>query len=172
MTILSVVLQLCQDWCICWACRQIWLTYWATADYIYSIPSTIASTVSPSGKRFTRREALPLMSSRESLWWRWRTSTCSSSPLLRVSAAPSFSAYSSNLKGTSRSRHSPTGASLRLVKVTSSSFYFYIIDCIVLRNLHEGFKLLQVGYCCRLLLLCLMTLYLVTGLGCQDATFR
>ena len=155
----------------------------ATADYIYSIPSTIASTVSPSGKRFTRREALPLMSSRESLWWRWRTSTCSSSPLLRVSAAPSFSAYSSNLKGTSRSRHSPTGASLRLVKVTSSSFYFYIIDCYAIKlimtidydydSVTESTWRIQavVGYCCRLLLLCLMTLYLVTGLGCQDATF-
>ena len=46
------------------------ITKWLTKgqQLIYNIPSTIASTVSPSRKRFTKREALPLMSSRESLW--------------------------------------------------------------------------------------------------------
>ena len=75
-------------------------------------------------------------------------------------------------KWTSRSQRSPTGASLRLAEVTSSSFHFYLIDCKVFLNLHEGFNLLQVGYCSWLLLLCLITLYLVTGLWSQDATFR
>ena len=43
--------------------------------------------------------------------------------------------------------------------MTSSSFHFYLIDCKVFLNLHEGFNLLQVGYCSWLLLLCLITLW-------------
>ena len=56
----------------------------------------------------------------------------------------------------------------RLVKVTSSCFYFYLIAfyfCIFI-------NMLQVGYCSWLLLLWLTALYLVTGLGGQDNTLR
>ena len=56
----------------------------------YSMLSTAGSTSSSAGMRLTRREALPLIKRRESLWKRWRTSICSSSPRWRASTAPSF----------------------------------------------------------------------------------
>ena len=56
----------------------------------------------------------------------------------------------------------------RLVKVTSSSFYFYLVAF----YFSIFINMLQVGYCSWLLLLWLTALYLVTGLGGQNDTLR
>ena len=62
--------------------------YWLVSTY--STPSTSAPTSSSVVTRLTRREALPRIRMRESLWKRCRTSICSSSPRWRASTDPSF----------------------------------------------------------------------------------
>ena len=55
-----------------------------------AVHSTVASGVSSSGVRLTRKAEFPFWKKSESLWKRRRTSSCSYSPLWRARAVPSF----------------------------------------------------------------------------------
>ena len=84
----------------CWFNIGVTEIYWLVSTY--STPSTFAPNSSSVGTRLTRRDALPRIRMRESLWNRCRTSACSSFTTAKLLKATSNICFTLKILATAK----------------------------------------------------------------------